>query len=120
MNGRKRNIQIHCDIDDLAFTILKNKLNERGLSAQEFFQKKIKEPVRYIDTSHRFAIKEINSRFKLTGQKINDIGIRMKNENIYDSDVNAVHELINDVANLQTELEDVVRAYFKSMERIKF
>ncbi len=118
MVNRKRNIQIHVDIDDAALEILKNKLKKNNLSIQEFFQNKIKKPVRYIDTEHRFEMKRINNQINETGKKINNISVRIKTENIYESDINTIYNLIANVINSQKELNGVISKYFETMKEV--
>ena len=118
MVNRKRNIQIHVDIDDAALEILKNKLKKDNLSIQEFFQNKIKKPVRYIDTEHRFEMKRINNQINETGKKINNISVRIKTENIYESDINTIYNLIANVINSQKELNGVISKYFETMKEV--
>lgn len=118
MVNRKRNIQIHVDIDDAALEILKNKLKKNNLSIQEFFQNRIKKPVRYIDTEHRFEMKRINNQINETGKKINNISVRIKTENIYESDINTIYNLIANVINSQKELNGVISKYFETMKEV--
>ena len=118
MVNRKGNIQIHVDIDDAALEILKNKLKKNNLSIQEFFQNKIKKPVRYIDTEHRFEMKRINNQINETGKKINNISVRIKTENIYESDINTIYNLIANVINSQKELNGVISKYFETMKEV--
>lgn len=110
---RQRKIQVHFWIDDLSLEILKNKLKSSGQSIQKFFLDKIKEPLKYIPTEHRLEMQRNNRELNILGKKINNIGTRIINENVYDSDVNSIQNLISDIIDCQDKLNENIQQYFK-------
>ena len=110
---RKRNIQINFRIDDLTLKILRRKLKSSELSLQNFFLQKIKEPLRYVSTEHRLEMQKNNRELNSLGKKINNIGTRIINENVYDSDINSIKNLICDVINCQNKLNENINKYFE-------
>ncbi|MDO4301908.1 MAG: hypothetical protein Q4D26_11015 [Clostridia bacterium] len=111
--NRQRKVQVHFWIDDVTLKILKGKLKSRELSLQDFFLKKIKEPLKYIPTEHRLEMQKCNRELNTLGKKINNIGTRIINENIYDSDITSIQDLICDIINCQNELNNSVNKYFE-------
>lgn len=61
-------------------------------------------------------MQRINRELNTTGKKINNIGARIINENIYESDVTSIQNLIDDVIDLQNKLDKNIEQYFNKKD----